>query len=176
MNRLHRSKRNKVILGVCGGLAEYFGIDPTVVRIISVVIAIPGPGLIMYLLAALVMPEDNGDTYNSDQWNNNSTGYTADDSQWSQNDGTASGSDNNSNRYTSTSGLGSDFGVGSDDWKEEPKYESKGKNKVVLGLILVCLGIMFFIKQIFPSFDWKFLLPVVFIIIGFAIITRERRK
>ncbi len=176
MNRLHRSKRNKVILGVCGGLAEYFGIDPTVVRIISVVIAIPGPGLIMYLLAALVMPEDNGSTSQSDQWNTGSSSYTSNDKQWSQNTGADSGADTNTNRYTSTSGLGSDFDVGSDEWRETPKHESKDKSKVLLGLILVCLGIMFFVKQLFPMFDMKYLIPVAFIIIGFGIISRGRGK
>lgn len=170
MNRLHRSKRNKVILGVCGGLGEYFGIDPTIVRIITAVIAIPGPGLVMYLLAALVMPEDNGNTYQNDQWNSS-------DNQWNQNAGTDSGASTDTNRYTSsTSGLGSDFDVGSDEWREAPKYESKDRNKILLGLILVCLGIVFFVKQLFPMFDIKYLVPVALIIIGFGIIVRGRGK
>jgi phage shock protein C len=160
---------------VCGGLAEYFGMDPTIVRIITAVIAIPGPGLIMYLLAALVMPEDNGTTYQGEQWNNSS--HTSGDSQWNQNTGADFGADTNTNRYTSsTSGLGSDFDVGSDEWREDPKYESKDKNKILLGLILVCLGIVFFVKQLFPMFNIKYLVPVALIIIGVGIITRGRGK
>lgn len=48
------------IFGVCGGLAEYFGVDPTIVRIITVVFALcASAGLWAYLIAALVMPKKN---------------------------------------------------------------------------------------------------------------------
>ena len=55
--RLEKS-RNKKIFGVCGGIAEYFGIDPTLVRIAFVIgtIATQGPFLIAYLILAMVMP------------------------------------------------------------------------------------------------------------------------
>ncbi len=59
---LHRSVRNRMIAGVCGGLGEYFGIDPTIVRIIFVLLVfIPHVGvftlLLLYVLLWLVMPE-----------------------------------------------------------------------------------------------------------------------
>lgn len=58
--RLHRSATDRKIAGVCGGLAEYFGVDPTLVRIAAVVLAIyPGAvicGVLVYLLAWFVMP------------------------------------------------------------------------------------------------------------------------
>jgi phage shock protein C len=54
--RLVRSKTNKWIAGVCGGIAEYFDIDPTVVRILAVVI--PGIGWITYLIFAIIMPSE----------------------------------------------------------------------------------------------------------------------
>ncbi len=55
--KLYRSKTDKKILGVCGGIAEYFGIDSTVVRLILVLAVIfAGVGLLAYLIAALVMP------------------------------------------------------------------------------------------------------------------------
>jgi len=57
--RLYRSKTDSKIGGVCGGLAEYFGIDPTIVRVIFVVLLLPGglPGLVPYLLLWVVVPE-----------------------------------------------------------------------------------------------------------------------
>ncbi len=57
--RLHRSRTNRFIAGVCGGLGEYFGINPLFFRIFFVLIALPGgiPGILLYLLAWLVMPE-----------------------------------------------------------------------------------------------------------------------
>ena len=55
--KLYRSKTNKKILGVCGGIAEYFEIDATIVRLILVLaVVFAGVGLLAYLIAALVMP------------------------------------------------------------------------------------------------------------------------
>lgn len=58
MKKLYRSSTNKKIAGVCGGLAEYFDIDATIVRIIFVILLLPGgfPGLIPYLILWAVMP------------------------------------------------------------------------------------------------------------------------
>jgi phage shock protein C len=58
MKKLKRS-RNKMIAGVCGGLAEYFDVDPTVVRIIYVLVSILSaafPGFLIYIILWLVMP------------------------------------------------------------------------------------------------------------------------
>ena len=56
--RLTLSSTDKMIGGVCGGIAHYFNIDPTLVRIIAVVLAlIGGGGLIAYLLAWIIMPK-----------------------------------------------------------------------------------------------------------------------
>jgi phage shock protein C len=57
--RLIRSTSERQIAGVCGGLAEYFNIDPTLVRLAFVVATLMGgPGLIVYIIMALVVPED----------------------------------------------------------------------------------------------------------------------
>ncbi len=59
MNRLHKSQRDKKLLGVCGGLAESFGIDSTIVRLIwAVLFVCYGSGLLLYILAALIMPNE----------------------------------------------------------------------------------------------------------------------
>ena len=48
----------RTIAGVCGGLAEYFGVDPVLVKIIFVVLSLAGgPGIILYIILWLVMPE-----------------------------------------------------------------------------------------------------------------------
>ncbi|MDB5165925.1 MAG: phage shock protein PspC [Candidatus Saccharibacteria bacterium] len=60
MKHLYRSKTDRKIAGVCAGIAEYFGIDPTIVRVIAVLLLLPGgfPGLIPYLILWVVVPED----------------------------------------------------------------------------------------------------------------------
>ncbi len=55
-----RSKSNRMIAGVCGGIAEYFGLDPSLVRVGYVVISVFSaafPGIIIYLAAWLIMPD-----------------------------------------------------------------------------------------------------------------------
>lgn len=57
--KLYRSRSNKKLFGVCGGFAAYFGIDPTVIRLIWALLAlIWGAGILAYLIAALVMPDE----------------------------------------------------------------------------------------------------------------------
>lgn len=56
--KLVRSKKNRMIGGVCGGIAEYLGIDPTIVRLIwAVTTLFWGTGIILYLLAWAIIPE-----------------------------------------------------------------------------------------------------------------------
>ena len=55
--KLYRSRKNKKLFGVCGGLAEYFDIDPTVLRLIlTLAVVCAGVGLVAYLIAALIIP------------------------------------------------------------------------------------------------------------------------
>ena len=55
--KLYKSNQNKMIDGVCGGLAEYFGVDPTVVRLGVVVLSLMGfRGVLAYILAAIIIP------------------------------------------------------------------------------------------------------------------------
>jgi phage shock protein C len=58
--RLYRSRKDRKISGVCGGIGEYFNIDPTVVRLIAVLLLLPGglPGLIPYIILWVVVPEN----------------------------------------------------------------------------------------------------------------------
>lgn len=57
--RLTKSRTDRQLCGVCGGFAEYLNLDPTVVRLICVLLAIAaGGGVIAYLVAALIMPEE----------------------------------------------------------------------------------------------------------------------
>ena len=55
--RLYRSRDEKMIGGVCGGLAEYFNVDPTLVRLIWVIITlIGGAGVLLYIVLWVIMP------------------------------------------------------------------------------------------------------------------------
>lgn len=61
--KLYRSKTNRVIAGVAGGLGEYFSIDPVIFRVLFVALAFAGgSGLLLYIIGMLVIPEASGAT------------------------------------------------------------------------------------------------------------------
>lgn len=60
MKRLRRSNKNKMIAGVCGGLAEYFDMDPTLMRVLYILASILStafPGLLVYLVMWVIVPK-----------------------------------------------------------------------------------------------------------------------
>jgi len=57
---LHRSRRDRMIAGVCGGLAEWLGWDPTLVRVFYVVVSVLSaafPGILVYIVLWIAMPQ-----------------------------------------------------------------------------------------------------------------------
>ncbi len=57
--RLYRSRTDRQLAGVCAGLAAYLGLDVTLVRIAFIILALlGGPGLLLYIIMALVVPEE----------------------------------------------------------------------------------------------------------------------
>ena len=54
--RLYRSRKSRVLAGVCGGIGEYLNIDPVIIRMLAIII--PGFGWVAYLICALIIPEE----------------------------------------------------------------------------------------------------------------------
>ena len=66
--RLKKSRRDKVLFGVCGGLAEYFEVDSAIVRLLFIVAFVFEPRIVLvYLLLAIVMPEEGAREFSLDQ-------------------------------------------------------------------------------------------------------------
>ena len=58
MKQLYKSNTNRKVAGVCGGIGEYLGIDPTIVRLGFVALSLlAGGGLAVYIIAAIIMPD-----------------------------------------------------------------------------------------------------------------------
>ena len=57
--RLYRSRQERMVCGVCGGIAEYFDIDPTIIRLIWVLVMVSscGTGLLAYFIVAVIIPD-----------------------------------------------------------------------------------------------------------------------
>ena len=59
MKKLYRSSTNKMVAGVCGGIGEYFNVDPTLVRLGFVALSfLAGGGLLVYILATIIIPKE----------------------------------------------------------------------------------------------------------------------
>jgi phage shock protein C len=57
--KLYRSKKNRKIAGTYGGIAEYFDIDPTIIRLIALILVLSaGAGIIVYLIGWIIVPEE----------------------------------------------------------------------------------------------------------------------
>lgn len=148
--KLYRSRENKTISGVCGGIAEYFAIDPTIVRIILVLLSLLTDlaGIPAYIVAVLIIPERPLNSFDS--------GY----SQKSSDEG------------------GEYFDQNKGDWKDykEPTKLHHSKNGILIGVILIILGVMFFIKQFVHWIDVKYIIPAILIGIGAIIIFRGSKR
>lgn len=55
--RLYKSSTNRILFGVCGGIGEYFNVDPTIIRLLLVLLGCTGTGILAYIVAAIIIPE-----------------------------------------------------------------------------------------------------------------------
>ncbi len=60
IKKLYRSRKSRMIAGICGGIGEYFGVDPTIIRLVWALFTIAsiGGGIILYLIAWIIIPEE----------------------------------------------------------------------------------------------------------------------
>ncbi|MBN2015560.1 PspC domain-containing protein [Candidatus Dojkabacteria bacterium] len=57
---LYRSESNRIIAGICGGIGEYFELDPTIIRVLWIILSLAGgPGIFAYLILWLVVPTES---------------------------------------------------------------------------------------------------------------------
>jgi phage shock protein C len=63
MKKLYKSRNNRMICGVCGGIGEYLNIDATIIRLLVVLLAFTTTSIVAYIIAAIIMPEEGSDSY-----------------------------------------------------------------------------------------------------------------
>ena len=84
--KLRKSNTDRMLAGVCGGVANFCGIDSTLVRIAcAVAICCGGTGLWLYIICALIIPQDDvygSGTSHNGSWNNGHNGQGPDDNGW----------------------------------------------------------------------------------------------
>lgn len=152
---LHKSHRNKVFAGVCGGLGEYFNVDATLIRLVwALAVFVGGTGLFFYILAIIIMPSDPSAPVRAKAGNTPAKPAAA-----------ALGEGEDGAKET---GAKEEFSSGA--------YvpETDEKRRQIVGLILVGLGGYFLLERLFPFFNLHNWWPAILIIIGVFIIFKGR--
>lgn len=157
--KLYRSNREKMIGGVCGGLADYFSVDVTLVRLIMLVAAFAGGiGFFAYLVAYVIIPVNPAEKGWQTVHQNRDVGEVDKGMDSEGNDAT--------NRVYLQKGH-----------EDGEKPESHGNRSKMAGGILVALGVYFLLQRFLPHwFDLSKMWPVVLILIGLTILYRGGRK
>jgi len=160
--KLHRSKSDKIFAGVCGGLAEYFEIDATIIRLLFIlIVAFGGSGILIYLLLWLVMPKGQGEP---GVINEQSVKDFAQD----------------------VKEKAQEF---RNEFKKEETAEikhvviqdldHKNRHSSLFGWVLIILGVMFLFNSLAPAWMRLHVLaywPLLLIIFGFVMIARNSNK
>jgi phage shock protein C len=158
IKRLYRSRKDKVIAGVCGGIADYFKIDPVWVRLIAVLlIFLDGIGIIMYILAWILMPKNP----------------FQDETRRTRAEEIAERAVKKVNRKIKRVEARHNAYK---DIKHHDEEEHQGKGIVMLGIILVLVGAIFLLKEYFSWFRFIYVLPIIIIALGLYFIFRGRTK
>lgn len=169
-NRLYRSRIDRTIAGVCSGLAKYFDIDTTIVRVLFVVsIFIGGGGIIAYIILWIVVPEEQIIFQSAAQ-----------DSQTHQSD---SDSENSNSNQDPSKFDSSNFNAEINQKVNEAANEinkildeARSNKKVLGGTILILLGVLFLLDNLLPYFDFGDYWPIILIALGVGIIIKASRK
>lgn len=155
VKKLYRSRKDRVILGVAGGLAEYFEIDPIIIRLIFVLLTIwGGVGLLLYIIGAIVIPEvpngkkadvEEGEVIDKEKIKNDAKEFSE-----------------------KTKSAAQDIAK---DWKKQPPR----RGAQIFGIIIIFVGLSFLFQWYIPWLSWQHIWPIILIGLGLLIIFNPRR-
>jgi phage shock protein C len=190
--RLYRSRRDRVIAGVAGGLADYLDIDPSIVRILWAVLTVLSGGvlIVVYILMAIIVPEEPRSAARSSGMD---SGRAATPGGSSSAPGSSSSAESTEETSTGTVDDAGRPATSSESGWARPasaaydadryggrRRERRGSSGLVIGLILIVLGAVFLLREYVPAFDWDRLWPVALIAVGVVLLAaslgRRRRR
>lgn len=144
--KLYRSTTDKIIFGVCGGLGEYFNIDPVIMRIIFVILAVwGGSGILIYIILAIVIPEKSNISKK-----------------------------NAKNRPTEDV-IEENVEKLAKEVENVAKKHSSNSDKL-FGFLLLVVGLMLMVNNFFPVFEFRKLWPLTLIVLAVFILARGSQE
>ena len=149
-HRLYRSKTDSMVGGVCGGLGKYFGIDPTLVRLVFVLLVVfGGGGVLLYIILWIVIPLEGRAPATSQETIQQNAQDLAERAR--------------------------EFGKGIETSIGDPARSSTRNGGLWFGLILILLGGMFLVENLF-HFNIGQFWPLILIVIGLAMLVPLFRR
>ncbi|MEK7631043.1 MAG: PspC domain-containing protein [Patescibacteria group bacterium] len=141
--KLYRSADDRILAGVCGGIAEYFDVDPVLVRIAFVVFSMGGMGVFAYIILALIIPSKEGGAHARVDTGEKASEFVEEAAE-------------------KVKEAFHDIGT------HTPR--SRGRN--MIGAVLIGIGLVALLHQVFPSvwFRWHMVWPLGLVLVGFWII------
>ena len=155
--KLYRSRRDRVIAGVCGGLGEYFGLDPILFRIAFLLLSVMGgSGILLYVILVFLIPLDSGS------------------------DAMPSGGEKIEEFAKEVSERAKDLAhefAGSKEKNSERHSKEKTSRRNLFGFLLVAIGLIVFLNALFPGQFIRFniIWPALLVFLGLSILSRSGR-
>ena len=145
--KFYRSRTDKVLAGVCGGLAEYFNTDPILVRLLFLaLIIVAGGGVLAYIIIWIITPEKPLDL---SQFQSSST---------------------MENKQSSNEEPQSSQEKSKNDPFNYPPRRHRDRGNLIGGLVLITLGVLFLADEFIPNVSFTDLWPVILVVIGIGLL------
>lgn len=146
--RLERSKGDRIIAGICGGLGKYFNTDPLLIRIVFVLLGIYGAGLIIYIILWIILPQEGESVSDSE------------DTHQKIKEGANKMAEEIKEKIS----------------RDNIESMRKRNGNVVVGLIVLLLGLLLLAQNFIPGFEFAKLWPLLLIAFGIIIIANSSRS
>lgn len=167
--KLYRDEYHKVLGGVCSGLAEYFEMDVTIIRLLfAFTFVIMGMGLITYIILWIVLPRKDY-TFNNPKYNNPTVDYTVPPQPNPFNTPPQPGNPFGNTQYNSSAPGFTPFAI-------PPKRPSNAG--IIFGTVLIVLGSIILVDEfdLIPDFDFERLWPLVLLAVGVVLIVSGQKR
>jgi phage shock protein C len=150
---LQRSRTDTVISGVAGGIANYLNIDPTIVRVIFVLLALfGGGGVLIYIILWIAVPIESGfNSFGHNNYNQANPGNTDPNAQQAN--------ENENSQNNSTTNI--------PDWRSPSK---RMDGSLIAGLAMITIGTIFLVDHFVPRIDFEDLWPIILLVAGIALV------
>ena len=174
--RLYRSRTDRMLGGVCGGLAAYFGVDPTLVRLVfALLLVFGGSGFLLYLILWIVVPEEGRAYASSEETVRANTQEIAERGKQMGEDVKAAFEGAPETGVPGEAPPSSAAVAGALPAEARPAQTSN-QGPRIFGLILIGIGVIFLLGNVLPAFSFSTWWPLVLVIIGAAVLVSQLRK